>query len=302
MGKWRDRDPSVAECVGMTEQCACATIIAGPNILFREGLVRILSAENFRIVLTTTCIDRPSLEKLSKYESVLIVLDASEDLNAALEQIEFIKRRYPAWQVVVLDAGDQLSNAACVYRAGASAYFVKIVNPAALVKSLELVMLGEIVVPAAFLPLVLCCERHEEYGDGHGNDGANACGAGLPEEMPTTGKAAAMRRLSPREKTILRYIIEGCANKVIARKVAISEATVKVHVKSILRKIHVHSRTQAAIWGLSCDAASWATDGSPTIHGRAVAQPFAPGRALPAVPRVVSPELSLFEADVRKSS
>src|SRR5439155_27058982 len=55
-------------------------------------------------------------------------------------------------------------------------------------------------------------------------------------------------QLSPREKAILRCLIEGDSNKCIARKIDIAEATVKVHVKAILRKIRVHNRTQAAIW------------------------------------------------------
>ena len=57
--------------------------------------------------------------------------------------------------------------------------------------------------------------------------------------------------LSPREKVILRCITEGASNKCIARKIDIAEATVKVHVKAILRKIRVQNRTQAAIWGIN---------------------------------------------------
>ena len=58
-------------------------------------------------------------------------------------------------------------------------------------------------------------------------------------------------QLSPREKAILSCLIEGDSNKCIARKIDIAEATVKVHVKAILRKIRVHNRTQAAIWGMN---------------------------------------------------
>src|SRR5258705_11591404 len=57
-------------------------------------------------------------------------------------------------------------------------------------------------------------------------------------------------QLSTRKKSILRCLIEGDSNKCIARKIDIAEATVKVHVKAILRKIRVQNRTQAAIWGM----------------------------------------------------
>jgi two-component system, NarL family, nitrate/nitrite response regulator NarL len=58
-------------------------------------------------------------------------------------------------------------------------------------------------------------------------------------------------RLSPREREMLTHLGAGHSNKVIARRLDIAEATVKVHLKSVLRKIRVENRTQAAIWGLA---------------------------------------------------
>jgi two-component system nitrate/nitrite response regulator NarL len=57
-------------------------------------------------------------------------------------------------------------------------------------------------------------------------------------------------RLSPREKEMLSHLVGGHSNKVIARHLGITEATVKVHLKSVQRKIRVENRTQAAIWAL----------------------------------------------------
>ena len=65
--------------------------------------------------------------------------------------------------------------------------------------------------------------------------------------------------LSEREAQILDGLVKGHANKVIARTCAVTEATVKVHMKSILRKIRVKNRTQAAIWAM---ANGYAADGS----------------------------------------
>jgi two-component system, NarL family, nitrate/nitrite response regulator NarL len=58
-------------------------------------------------------------------------------------------------------------------------------------------------------------------------------------------------RLSPREKEILVHLVAGHPNKLIARHMGITEATVKVHLKSVQRKIGVQNRTQAAIWALA---------------------------------------------------
>jgi len=56
------------------------------------------------------------------------------------------------------------------------------------------------------------------------------------------------RSLSKREEAILRLLMEGGSNKMIARRLVITEATVKVHIKAILRKLRLHNRTQAAMW------------------------------------------------------
>jgi two-component system nitrate/nitrite response regulator NarL len=56
--------------------------------------------------------------------------------------------------------------------------------------------------------------------------------------------------LSQREEEILKCVVRGHSNKMIARSCGVTDATIKVHMKSILRKIRVANRTQAAIWAL----------------------------------------------------
>jgi two-component system nitrate/nitrite response regulator NarL len=71
--------------------------------------------------------------------------------------------------------------------------------------------------------------------------------------------------LSTREKCILRCLIFGDSNKVVARKMDIAEATVKVHIKAILRKIRAQNRTQAAIWAMN--NASWVRTSEDGVDG-----------------------------------
>ena len=65
------------------------------------------------------------------------------------------------------------------------------------------------------------------------------------KSLPGAGLA---RGLSSRELAILRTLMEGASNKVIARTLVITEATVRVHMKAILRKLRLQNRTQAALW------------------------------------------------------
>ena len=105
-----------------------------------------------------------------------------------------------------------------------------------LIKALELVMLGEtFIAPAFTFSLADEASRRQQ---------ARADGAIV------TGPAAVAlaNMLSPREVQILRHLTQGASNKHIARELGLAEATVKVHLKAILRKVRAANRTQAAMW------------------------------------------------------
>ena len=67
-------------------------------------------------------------------------------------------------------------------------------------------------------------------------------------ETANDGQSSDVPSLSRREMLILRMLMEGASNKNIARNLVITESTVKVHMKAILRKLRLQNRTQAAIW------------------------------------------------------
>jgi len=72
-----------------------------------------------------------------------------------------------------------------------------------------------------------------------------------PARPPDAAPRAASIHLSPREREVLSHLVEGHSNKMIARHLGMAEATAKVYLQSLLRKIKVENRTQAAIWALS---------------------------------------------------
>jgi two-component system nitrate/nitrite response regulator NarL len=70
------------------------------------------------------------------------------------------------------------------------------------------------------------------------------------------GNSSYIGEFTSREKQVLRHLIKGASNKEIARDLGIGESTVRVHVKSLFRKMHVSNRTQAAVWALNNGFAS----------------------------------------------
>jgi DNA-binding NarL/FixJ family response regulator len=88
---------------------------------------------------------------LPKDELLLLIIDAGDNPVASIEQIKLFKERYPTGRIAVLADRCQSNEVMCAYRAGANAYLVKVSACNVLIKSLELVMLGETIVSPAIL-------------------------------------------------------------------------------------------------------------------------------------------------------
>ena len=220
-----------------------ATILVGRSILLREGLARILRAENFRILASVSCIDDLLPRKHQPHRQLFLVVHTGDDFDAAVEQIELFRDQHPGGRIAIVADHYRLVEMVSAFRVGANGYFADVMTCDVFIKSIELMMMGETIFPPAFLSSVLVAESDHLSEAVSLNQNNQA--------ILVTAEHTIAPQLSPREKSILHCLIEGDSNKSIARKIDIAEATVKVHVKAILRKIRVQNRTQAAIWGMN---------------------------------------------------
>ena len=227
----------------MRRRQSFATFIVGKSVLIREGIARILSAANFRTLASVSCADDLSPSKLQTHPLLVLIVHAGDDFEPVVEQIELLRERHPKARIAVVADHYRLDEMVSAFRAGASGYFIDVMTCDVFVKSIELVMMGETIFPPAFMLSILDSETDHFAKTETRNDDHRAI-AFTPERSIT-------QQLSPREKSIMQCLIAGDSNKSIARKIDIAEATVKVHVKAILRKIRVQNRTQAAIWGMN---------------------------------------------------
>jgi two-component system nitrate/nitrite response regulator NarL len=265
-------------------------VLVGANVLLREGLSRILAAAGYRIVASALCADAQLLSTLQRERSILFIIDLSDDFDAGLTQIALFRERCPAGRVVVLGDQAQLSGMVSAFRAGANAYLVKVTTCETFVKSLELVMLGVTLLPPEILNFISDRQRggHNDgdhapgvADDGHAGDAENLGRHEIVEadvegnERPAGADRGQTPRLSTRERAILRCLTEGDSNKIVAGKMAMTEATVKVHIKTILRKIRVRNRTQAAIWAMSNDPLRPAKEEAPLASDELRVEPTA---------------------------
>jgi two-component system nitrate/nitrite response regulator NarL len=203
-----------------------ATILVESNSIFGEGLRGILETTKFKSLKMADTIDDIPPQLLHGSRPVLILLGMEESHQDLALAVQRLKQQNPMAWIVVLSDRCEPEDAIVLLRSGADGYLLRKINSDALIKSLDLLMLGLAVFPSMVSRVL--------GGPGE-RDG----------EQP---QAYVPRRLSDREVAILRCLMRGEANKVIARQFDITEATVKVHIKAILRKIRAQNRTQAAVW------------------------------------------------------
>jgi two-component system nitrate/nitrite response regulator NarL len=199
------------------------------NELAREGLRRILISEEFEICGSGVEVAALPLNGLVDESPDIVILDDMRD-GQVLENCRQLNERYPNTHVVLLANDFELEEVAQAFGCGVDGYIIKEISCEPLIESLRLVALGEKVLPSQLAM----------------NLGAISVGP-VAEDWRENVSASG---LSGREVEILWCLTLGMANKVASRRLKISEATVKVHVKAILRKLKVANRTQAAIWAV----------------------------------------------------
>jgi len=214
------------------------TLLIEPNTLLREGLKRILSETPYRLAASTATLAEARKAWVPDGGPFLLIVGAATDHEDICRQVKELKEEHPSARIAMLVDRYDLAQVLAAYQAGADAYLLNSVSCEVLVKTLDLVMLGEAVFPSAVLDLL---QNHAHSIDEEQEDETFEEQDKMDGKLPPIG-------LSVRETVILRCLMEGDSNKLIARKFDITEATVKVHVKAILRKIRAKNRTQAAIW------------------------------------------------------
>jgi two-component system, NarL family, nitrate/nitrite response regulator NarL len=204
------------------------TAVIEPNPIFREGLVRVLSEASEKRCFGFGSLNEVQEAAVAKSNHILFVADLGQDQSVVVAGITYLRSRFPMVSIVILSDCYSDGHMLAALRAGADGYLLKFIGCDVLTRSLDLIVLGEHVFPSQTLDLLRTGRFLEEPAK--------------PSLCDQT------KILSAREAEVLNCLSVGCANKVIARQFGITEATVKVHVKAILRKIQVKNRTEAAIW------------------------------------------------------
>jgi two-component system nitrate/nitrite response regulator NarL len=202
-------------------------LLVGPR-LFRAGLKSLLDGAQFKV--TGEVGDLVAMNGAAPPDPDIALLEAPGEPDSTLDALQRLNGIFPDASAVILSDRVCMATLAGCLAAGASGFLTKDISPDALLRSLQLVALGEKVFPTYLAGLLV---------------------HGVPERGQLRVAADNSCGLSSREIETLQCLLRGESNKLIAKRLSISEATIKVHMKSVLRKIKAHNRTQAAMWAIS---------------------------------------------------
>ena len=219
-------------------------VIIEPNAVLKEGLERILTNRGHSVLQSVENVD--ALRALTEpSDDMAVVLRVSGD-SSLIDTVPRVRQVLGDVICIVLSAKFDSGTTIAAIKAGAHALLDESTSSDAFLKTIDLVGSGYAVISLDnltgqnFTNAPARCPESITAG----NDAKNEA------NRPDNNGAGRMPSLSPREMAILEMLQEGEPNKVIARRLCLTESTVKVHLKAILRKIRVKNRTQAAIWAL----------------------------------------------------
>jgi two-component system nitrate/nitrite response regulator NarL len=202
-------------------------VLIDDHTLFRVGLEGLLESRGIEIVASVDS-GEDCVQLVNEKQPDVVLLDMRMPNFSGLSVLKTLREHDLKMPIVMLTTSTEESDLLESLRAGAQGYLLKDMEPDALVIALRDIVAGKTVVAPDLAPVLARAVQ----------------GKSEEPEAPSSGP---FDDLTPRETEILGLLAEGQSNKAIARNLGISDGTVKLHVKAILRKLSVHSRVEAAV-------------------------------------------------------
>lgn len=202
-------------------------LLVDDHALFRGGLKFLLQQLDTGLVLDEAGNCTQAIERTAARRYDLILLDLNMPGLNRLDALEALRDAAPDAPVVVLSGeGDPAVVRAAIER-GAMGFIPKSATPEVLIQALRLVLAHGVYLPVEVL------------------DTAYTVAKATPGAQTDWASQQTPAGLTPRQMDVLRCVIQGKPNKVIARELGVAESTVKVHLSSVLRAFGAHNRTEA---------------------------------------------------------
>ena len=201
-------------------------LLADKSEIFCGGLARVVEREPSIEIVCMCHTGVEAVESACEHQPDVILIDTELSECSGIEAMQRIHERLPKTSIIVFTNSEANGDLISAVKAGAKAYISKDISVENLIKIITLVADGEVIVSPPMAARLLA-----EFN--------------LLEERKDAKKLGDVTLLSKREQEVLALVAQGFTNREIAISLLISENTVKVHVRSIMEKMHAHTRQQA---------------------------------------------------------
>lgn len=208
----------------MTQQAA-SIMLVDDHPLLRKGLQQLIELSDELELVAQAGSGAEALKLGEELDPDLILLDLNMQGMDGLETLERLRAAGVTSRIVMLTVSDADEDVIGAISRGADGYLLKDMEPEQLLLQIERALEGKMVMSEAVTEALATAIR-----------------------SPRVNTSAQLASLTGRELEILKLIAKGLSNKLIARELDISDGTVKVHVKHLLKKLGLRSRVEAAVW------------------------------------------------------
>jgi two-component system nitrate/nitrite response regulator NarL len=204
-------------------------LLIDDHALVRKGIEELLQSRGVQVVASVGS-GEEGVRRARELSTDLILLDVKMPGMNGIETLKQLRANGVSAPVVMLTMSREDADLSAALRGGARGYLLKDIEPEELVPALEAALQGDNVVARELVGTL-----------------ARLVGSNTGPQPAARRPAAPFAELTPRELEILGCIADGFSNKMIARALEITDGTVKLHVKAILRKLGMRSRVEAAV-------------------------------------------------------
>jgi two-component system nitrate/nitrite response regulator NarL len=211
----------------MSEQEISTILLIDDHPMLRTGVKQLISIDSSLKVIAEASNGEQGVRLAEELDPDLILLDLNMPGMNGLDTLDKMRQISLSGRIVVFSVSNHEDDVVTALKRGADGYLLKDMEPEDLLAALHQAAAGKMVLSETLTPILA---------------------ASLRENRPSAERD--IQLLTPRERDILKLIAQGLPNKMIARKLTITESTVKVHVKHLLKKMKLKSRVEAAVWVL----------------------------------------------------
>jgi len=205
---------------------AATIILVDDHPLFRKGLQQLIALEEDLEVINEYNNGSDAVEGAVKNDPDLIILDLNMQGMDGLETVRKMRSKGVTSRIVMLTVSDSEYDVLTAMKNGADGYLLKDMEPEDIVNNIKQAVLGKLALSARLTSVLA-----QSWNN--------------PQEERQEDR---LKTLTNRESEILSLIAQGMSNKLIAKELQITDTTVKVHVKHLLKKLNLRSRLEAAVW------------------------------------------------------